>query len=312
MPKAGREYEDLVGAVERALDPGAVVKVGQWIEGPDCRRDLDVEVRGCVDGKSLFVIVECKDRKAPVGIKVIDELESKRRDLGADRSIVYSNSGFTLHALRKAARVGIETASALKRGDSLVRPVIQRVVIAKRLSVERFSLRLFPTPEYEHEEQGHWMPADLSLDGTAVQNWVADLSARLLRDHEGVATVRYRCALKHADGWALCGRSIGLRGLDVVLECRKSWLAQTVSVDLSLGKYDHARTTVLVPANESYMLGPFDNHAWEEVSEGWTQEELAPNSFELRLTLLNPVRKIGGETPNVDELIAEAVVTAAP
>src|SRR5215510_1062106 len=44
--KAGDEYQDIVAAVQCALDPGAAVRAGQWIEGPDGRRDLDVEVRG--------------------------------------------------------------------------------------------------------------------------------------------------------------------------------------------------------------------------------------------------------------------------
>jgi hypothetical protein len=54
----------------------------------------------------LFILIECKDWRNPVGIGAIGELDSKRRDLHADRTIIYSNSGFTTGALRKAARIG--------------------------------------------------------------------------------------------------------------------------------------------------------------------------------------------------------------
>lgn len=35
MAKAGDEYQEIVGAVAKALDPGASVKIGQSVEGPD-------------------------------------------------------------------------------------------------------------------------------------------------------------------------------------------------------------------------------------------------------------------------------------
>ena len=55
MTKAGDEYQAVVGAVAKALDPGAVVRVGVWVVGPDGRRDLDVEVLGSIEGRPHFV-----------------------------------------------------------------------------------------------------------------------------------------------------------------------------------------------------------------------------------------------------------------
>ena len=46
MAKRGSEYEQIVGSIRRALDPGATVEVGKWVKGPDGRRDRDVRVRG--------------------------------------------------------------------------------------------------------------------------------------------------------------------------------------------------------------------------------------------------------------------------
>ena len=131
MAKAGSEYEKLAALVAKALDPGADIKTGQWVEGPDGKREVDVEVRGTVEGKPHFIQIECKDWKAPVDIQAIDNLDSKRRDISADAAILYSNSGFTKKALRKAERIGIGAVSAISYGNKLVRPVIERELIAK-------------------------------------------------------------------------------------------------------------------------------------------------------------------------------------
>src|SRR5258705_5150682 len=93
MAKAGDEYQDIVGDVAKALDPGASVKVGQWVEGPDGKRDLGGEVSGTIDGSPCFIVIECKDWSVPIGIGVVDALDSKRKDLNADQAIIYSNSG---------------------------------------------------------------------------------------------------------------------------------------------------------------------------------------------------------------------------
>lgn len=65
MAKASTEYQELTALVAKALDPDADIKTGQWIEGPDGNREVDVEVRGTVDGKPHFVHIECKDWASP-------------------------------------------------------------------------------------------------------------------------------------------------------------------------------------------------------------------------------------------------------
>ena len=130
MAKAGSEYEELTAVVAKTLDPHADVKIGQWVAGPDGNREVDVEVRGTVEGKLHFILIECKDWKDPVGIEAIDSLDSKRRDLKADAVILFSNSGFTKPALRKAERVGIDAVSAISKGNKLVRIAIFKEVLS--------------------------------------------------------------------------------------------------------------------------------------------------------------------------------------
>jgi hypothetical protein len=309
MAKPGDEYQEIVGAVAQALDPGASVKVGQWIEGPDGRRDLDVEVRGTVDGSPYFVLIECKDWARPVGIDVMDNLDSKRKDLNADRAIVYSNSGYTAPALRKATRVGIETASALKAGDSRIKVMIEKSLVAKRLSVDSMQIILYPPPGQDPEVEHGWQVDQLLCDGLPVTNWISELSCRLIQEHEDAKQITFRCVFRPHPGWSLNSQMLSVAGFEVFFACNKKWVAQTIRVDVTLGLYDYLRRTVVVPPKQTYWMERIDHEAWVEVDSEWDEKELEPNSFEIYLTLLDPIPPIDdGAAPKIEELIAEQEV----
>jgi hypothetical protein len=105
--RPGKAYQKLVAYVMKAFDLGADVKEGQWVKGPDGRLDLDVAVRGTIDGKPTLAVIECKDfdlkKTGKVGREYVDALDSKRHDLNANIAMICSNSGFTEDALNKAA-----------------------------------------------------------------------------------------------------------------------------------------------------------------------------------------------------------------
>jgi len=91
---------EIVGAVQEAMDPGANVTTGDWIKTRYGRRDRDVYVVGTINGTSRTVLIECKDWTDPVGIDVVEQLETKRRhSVKADVAIICSNSGFTRPAI---------------------------------------------------------------------------------------------------------------------------------------------------------------------------------------------------------------------
>ena len=115
VPTDGDSYEEILSAVQQALGPGATVEVAQWVEEPDGRRDMDLLVRGSISGTAFCVLLECKNKARRVGTKVVDALEWKRRSLHADSAILFSNSGFTERAVRKAERMGIAVASPLRK-----------------------------------------------------------------------------------------------------------------------------------------------------------------------------------------------------
>ncbi len=310
MTKAGNAYQELAALVAKALDPEADIQTGQWIEGPDGDREVDVAVRGTVDGAPHFIHIECKDWKRPVDIQAIDNLDSKRHDLSADAAILYSNSGFTKNALRKAERVGIDAVSAIAAGNQLVRPVIERELVAKRLSVDSFQMTLYPSKDSEKTFPDSWDYKTLRYEGLPFVNWLAELSAQLLQRHEGESKIVEIIAFKKEIPFSLEGVPILLRGFRADMWCSRTWMSQTVREDVSLGLYNHITRRLTVPSKQAMSLGRIDREAWQEIErddapEEWTKP-LGPGSFRLNLTILNPVPPIEEEdTPPIDELVGE-------
>jgi hypothetical protein len=310
MTKAGTEYQELTALVAKALDPNADIKIGQWIEGPDGNREVDVEVRGKIDGEPHFILIECKDWKRPVDIQEIDKLDSKRRDLAADAAMIYSNSGFTKKALRKAERLGIDAVSAIAAGNQLVRPVIERELVAKALSVDTIQMAVYPNRESNSKIPNAWDYRTLCYNGLPVANWLAEFSMELLKRHEGEAKIVELAAFKTETPFTLDATPIVLRGFRLEMSCSRKWLSQTVREDVSLGSYNHITRRLTVPNKQFWSMGWIDQQAWRELDiddepEQWTKP-LEPGSFRLDLVLLKPIPKLDDKgVPPIDDLIGE-------
>lgn len=311
MGKAGTEYQELVSLVAKALDPNAEIKMGQWIEGPDGNREVDVKVRGALDGKPHFILIECKDwKKRPVDIQEIDKLDSKRRDLSANAAMIYSNSGFTKKALRKAERLGIDAVSAISAGNRLVLPMLERELVVKQLSVGSWNITLYPSPRSDRSFPDTWDARTLRYDGLPVVNWLTKLSMDLLQRYEGEPKIIEIAAFKTETPFTLEGTPVILRGLRVEMTCSRKWLSQTVREDISLGVYNHITRRLTVPNKQFWSMGWIDQEAWQEIDvdgepEEWTKP-LEPGSFRLNLTLFNSIGGIKDEdVPPIDDLIGQ-------
>jgi hypothetical protein len=179
------DYQHLVAAIESAFDPGADVRVSEWVKGPDGRRDCDVSVRGTRQCVPHFALIECKDWKKDqsVGIGVVDALDSKRRDLKADLAAIYSNSGFTAPAVQKARRININTFSAVATGDSCSR--VRGNTLAYGRVVKAMNLK-----EQICEPEGQDLPIppgltieDIRFEGRSVHNWVVTQIEALITEY---------------------------------------------------------------------------------------------------------------------------------
>ncbi|MGW2489575.1 restriction endonuclease [Streptomyces sp. NPDC001606] len=99
-----QRYELSVREMLKALDPDATVVHDEHVMGrlSGTRRQVDVLVTGKVLGLEITVAVECKRHQRPSSIEVVDQFIGKILDIGADRGILYSYSGFSSSAVSRA------------------------------------------------------------------------------------------------------------------------------------------------------------------------------------------------------------------
>jgi hypothetical protein len=306
MAKLGKPYENLVAVVAAALHPGATIEVGEWVKGPDGTREIDVSIRGQIEDRQTFILIECKDWKLDVGIAAIDALDSKRHDVRADKTIIVSNSGFTQPALRKARRKEIMCVSALAHGNEIVRFVLNREFIAKKLSVDRYAWKIYVAGEH---------PTILKLEKLEYQGkrfvaWLRDRSVQLLRENEFATIIHHGITFKQPIEFMMFGEPLLLNAIELHLECRRFWLVQTVREDVSHGLYDHLKKTLLIPDKELWTL-QFDSRNWQEVVFEDELEAVAPleanaefAAVKLNMVFFNPIfGEAHGPAPVLDEFI---------
>jgi hypothetical protein len=282
MAKAGDAYRELVGTVMAALDIGSAVKTEQWIQ---------VHSR-------------------PIGINYIDAFESKIRDLQPNRALMFSNSGFTRDARRKATRVGIELASAMKANDNKIKIQVHREVVAKCVTLLLETVTLFPAPA---QLENGWQVDELFFEELPVIHWMAVKMQELAIQHEDATSLCFLCTFSYSQGWSYRGSSLTVGAMKMQFNVVRTWVAQTVREDVSLGYYDHLRKCVVVPSQQWYTEGVYDQEAWEETDKEWDCRVPEPNSFGLWLTLIRTNLNIKARTPpNVDSLIVESMVEFEP
>jgi hypothetical protein len=111
-----REFERLVAAVQRALDPKASITWDDQI--PDSRgvRQVDVHLESRVGTAAVRVLIECRRYEKKVGVGQVEAWATKSRTLGAHKAMMVTSSGYTSGALGAAADYGIDLY-VLKRAD---------------------------------------------------------------------------------------------------------------------------------------------------------------------------------------------------
>jgi hypothetical protein len=110
MPRAGRRFEQLIAELEKLLArTEVIVRSPDYIPGrkSGSRREVDVSVRGRFGSVEMLVVLECRDRNREDDVTWIEQLASKRDEVGADLLIAVSSSGFSEGARRLADAHGV-------------------------------------------------------------------------------------------------------------------------------------------------------------------------------------------------------------
>lgn len=122
--KKGRDFEKLVAEIERAFSGStAKIKINDRI--PDIEtgtlREIDISIRAKVGSMDLLTIVECRDRNHKADSRWIEELDGKRKSVGAHKVVAVSRNGFTDEAITKAKIRNIETRTLRKLKQRQIR-----------------------------------------------------------------------------------------------------------------------------------------------------------------------------------------------
>ena len=106
-----RKFEKLVARVEQMLVPSGVT-----VRSPDRIRSLltnrlrevDASIRTKVGSAEILITLECRKRKAKQDVTWMEQLSSKKKALGAHKTIAISSSEFSSDAIQAAEHYGID------------------------------------------------------------------------------------------------------------------------------------------------------------------------------------------------------------
>jgi hypothetical protein len=229
------------------LYPTARVTQGSWIEGPDGRRDRDVWIEGKIDSRPHRTLIECKDYNpqttGPVGIEIVDALDSKMRDLGPDLGIICSNAGFTEGAVRKARRIGVILLGVFRESDNRIKYDLLELVYFRRLKIEYLGFRLDCV-----SANGTISANDSSatFDGLPVANWVCRRTVDTVMTNpisagQYAGTYTFTSPVIFAIG---DGTTFQATSLFAEFTLSGGWFEQLAAIDGTAGVYDYLRRRV--------------------------------------------------------------------
>lgn len=109
--RKGRDFEELVARLEKILAPS-----GAKITSPDSfpdlvtgsPREVDVSIKFTENEIDRLITVECRDRVRDEDTTWIEQLVTKRNDIGAWKTFAVASARFSQPAIVKAKQYGIE------------------------------------------------------------------------------------------------------------------------------------------------------------------------------------------------------------
>lgn len=103
-----KDYECLVkNLLESQLPPGIEVKQLKVFDGKDTRHEIDISYNLSVAGVNYLNVVECKLWNRKIGKREMQAFHFTIKDIGANKGIFVTSTGFQLGAIEIAKKNGI-------------------------------------------------------------------------------------------------------------------------------------------------------------------------------------------------------------
>lgn len=124
--KDWRLFEEIVAQFEKSLLPdSAIIKTPDKIADLTTKqeREVDASIRYNIGSVPILITIECRKRKSIQDILWIEQLISKKTNIGAAKTIAVSSVGFTSNAIQKAAEHGIELRTCKYLNENEIKSV---------------------------------------------------------------------------------------------------------------------------------------------------------------------------------------------
>jgi restriction system protein len=215
-----REHQVEVAEFFRGL--GLEARTDERLQGARAWHDIDVVVRGQRVGLQRLWLVECKHWSHPVGKVHVAALAEIVRDVGADRGLLLSESGFRAGAIRLAERSQVTLTSLEELHERSTGELLLLTLARFRRRLTLLAARLAPlTHAGRHSAGSSGVRPRPGFDMDAV-----------LRLHAALGTAENGLQQADANDWpALYGWDFGRDKLLVANDPQQLWAGLTTALD---------------------------------------------------------------------------------
>jgi hypothetical protein len=203
-----KEYQDRVAAFLSQL--GLQVQVDETIRGARAAHDIDVTARMSIAGVNQLWLIECKSWKRRIPKERVLTFRGVIEDIGADRGLLFSESGFQAGAALAAQHTNVTLTSLAQFEQDFPAEVASgkaRVLDERIASLAQAFLAVWDLPEQERTAAfaRYSGPPGFALPGNSPHAMVG-VTARLSQMRQALEDARFNrwpvayYPLDHVDG----------------------------------------------------------------------------------------------------------------
>ncbi len=200
--RLGAGFEKRTASILQLLSPSAQISHDVSIVGQLSRVERQFDVRAVDPVAYEYILFECKDRRRPLDVEVVDAFVGKLADIGGSpKAALVSNSRYTQAAMNMASAAGIDCLELVDTRDPKIKAQLRVTVLVRDAFVADLGL-------LKESVQRHDVPTRLphlklhDVDGretNAADVMVDAWNSQLIPHHVG-----YHCFSFRALGYPQC------------------------------------------------------------------------------------------------------------